>query len=627
MIYYISKQQSIKDPSIEYISVDESLIQLNKLEWLCADTETSGLDRFIHSLLMLQLGDENNQFVIDLTTVDIAKYKELLESKNLILQNAKFDLQFLYIKKIIPRGLIWDTMLAEQVLYNGLDPEVNLAHLTSKYCKIALNKEERINFTRRNYEVTYDAIVYGAKDVENLKVIARKQHFSAKKKGVLKAIELENRFVKVLAYVEYCGIYLNRSRWIEKYSTAKEVLLEKTKALDSWVLNSKYQKYVDKQLDLFTKYDNSGKPIFDKTIINWASSAQVIPLFKDIGIDVTTDDKNSKSGESINAKILERQKHTFDIIKLYLEYQTVKKDFSTYGEKFLDNVHPVTGRIHPSFNQIMITSRLSCSKPNMQNLPADDRTRRCFTAEEGNILIDCDYKAQEDVVFVNNSMEPKMIEFYQNPGNDGHSYVAALCFPDIIGNTPNSEIKKKFPKLRQNSKGAKFSIHYGGTGYTIEKNLGLAKGEGDEIEKAYLTAFPMIHKHLEQSKANAKRNKFIITSRITGRKVWPIEYESMDWKEQQNFHKLACNYPIQTESAELTKEGSVHFFNWILENNYFDIVKIPNMVHDELLVEAPIEKTGEVGDNLKRCLELGAEEYCTVVPLTADVEVANHWVH
>ena len=67
---------------------------------------------------------------------------------------------------------------------------------------------------------------------------------------------------------------------------------------------------------------------------------------------------------------------------------------------------------------------------------------------KNNILIDCDYKAQEDVLFVNNSKETKMIEFYNDNTRerDGHSYVAKLCFPDKLKDILEEEVKAKLIK-------------------------------------------------------------------------------------------------------------------------------------------------------------------------------------
>lgn len=618
MIYYVSTQKLISNTdNIVQIPYKVALTKLFLLDWVSVDTETQGLDRFQHKIIMLQLGNKKEQFIIDTTTIDILLFKELLETKNLILQNAKFDLQFFYVLGIVPKKKIWDTMLAEQVLYNGFNPIANLYYLANKYCNVILDKAERFNFINKNYVVTYNAIIYGAKDIEYLEFIKESQIIKAKEKKILIAIKLENSFVKVLAYTEYCGIHLDKDKWINKYTTAKTLLREKIVKLEKYVINNKLTKYIDNQLNLFSTQR--------RTTINWASSKQVIPLFEDIGININSDD--NKSGKSIAEKVIKRQEDSFEIIPLYLEYQNIKKDFTTYGEKFLQHINPITDRIHSNFNQLQVTSRLSSNNPNMQNLPADNRTRSCFTAKKGNTLIDCDYKTQEDILFVNRSREPKMIEFFQSDFNDGHSYVAKLCFPKELKDIPIEQVKKKAPKLRQESKRAKFAIHYGGTGYTIAKNLNLSEEEGNKIEKAYLTAFPTIHSYLEKVKKQARERKYILISAATGRKFWAREFNNMSYYEQKEFCKLGCNYPIQGQSAELTKLGAIYFFKWVLEKNYFDIVEICNLVHDEILVECPIKMTKEVSNKLKECLEKGAVPYTKIVPLTADIEIGSFWKH
>ena len=99
-------------------------------------------------------------------------------------------------------------------------------------------------------------------------------------------------------------------------------------------------------------------------------------------------------------------------------------------------------KIHANFTQLMNTTRLSSGSDddenvesvNLQNIPADNITRSCFIPEEGDDLIDCDYTAQEDLVFTEMSREPKLIEFYNDKVNkrDGHSMVAKMCFPKNI---------------------------------------------------------------------------------------------------------------------------------------------------------------------------------------------------
>jgi ribonuclease D len=129
------------------------------------------------------LGDDKKQFVIDATTVDIRVYKELLETKLVILQNAKFDLRFLYHYRIVPKR-IYDTFLVERIL-------------------TAIDKTIRGNIHREGLSTR--VIRYAADDVKYLGEIKRKQQEKLKEFGLQKAASLDNEYVKVLAYIEYCG--------------------------------------------------------------------------------------------------------------------------------------------------------------------------------------------------------------------------------------------------------------------------------------------------------------------------------------------------------------------------------------------------------------------------------------
>ncbi len=620
MIYLVTDQLRIFPNEINVITIQRSLELLDELDSLAVDTETTGLDCHINKLLLLQMGNKDIQVVIDLTSVSIEHYRTLLEEKDLLLQNAKFDLKFLYKVNIVPRGVIWDTMLAEQVLFNGYNNPSNLAYLVKKYCKADMSKEIRSSIPKLG--LTYDVISYAANDVYYLHSIKEQQVQLARKKRVEIAIRLENQFVPVLAYAEFCGIYLSANKWRAKYEKASTDLAEKTQALDNYVLDNRLNKYVDKQLDLFSTQLS--------TTINWSSTKQVLPLFKDLGINVYSPD--NKSGEGISESIINKQKKQFPIIELYLEYQTIKKDFTTYGESFLNHINEVTGRIHSDFTQIRITSRLSSSNPNLQNLPRDDRTRHCFVPqEEDNILIVGDYDAQEDKVFVNRSEEENMIKFYEMENADGHSYVAKLCFPEELKGIDMRDVKDMRPDLRFQAKSAKFAIHYSGTGYTISKNLNLSEEAGEEIYNAYLTAFPDIAKYLKIQQAKAKRLGYIKTSSVTGRKVWLPGFKQLkengEYKKIYEFAKLACNYPIQTESAEITKIAGVVFFRWILDNDLFNKVKISNLVHDEIMIEGKKDIADKLSKELKRAMEEAGDHYCKIIKLTATPEITDVWTH
>lgn len=532
MIYYVSGQYKVFDnPRLQYCTVEDSLEYLNKLKYIGVDTETEGFDPYTKRILSLQLGDFNNQYVIDTSTISIQRYKNLLEDKSkvLLMQNAKFDLRFLYHHRIIPEN-IFDTMLAEAVLFTGIkQAKKSLDYLAKKYCKVELDKSIRGNIHREG--LSDRVIIYGADDVKYLETIMDKQMVKIKEYELEKALSLDNLFVKVLAYVEYCGIYLNKDKWLAKMSK-DNIRLEKTREnLNNWVISNNYTKYIDNQLDLFSTER--------KCLINWASQKQVIPLFKDLGIDTkTTDDKTGLPKDSVESKVLSPQKDKFEILPIYLKYKQAEKVVSTYGEGFIKQINKVSGRIHSNFTQIMDTGRLSCGGKNkttgenyinLQNIPSDRETRSCFTAPEGKKLINCDYSGQEAVVFANKTLDKALLDFYDKDLGDMHSYIAKLCFSKELKDIPLEQIKKLRPDLRQKAKAAGFAIQFGGQGKTIAQNLSIPIEEGEAVYKAYFNAFTGVRKYFNQCKRDALKLGYIQFNDISKRKSFIDFYE--DYKK------------------------------------------------------------------------------------------------
>ena len=122
----------------------------------------------------------------------------------------------------------------------------------------------------------------------------------------------------------------------------------------------------------------------------------MVELFKSLGVEVGASD----SDESIGAKVLKPQKDKCSLIPIYLEYKELTKLTSTYGQNFLDQINPKTGRIHTKFQSIGTdTGRISSGGQekdgtqliNLLNIPSDPNTRSCFIAEDGNRWISIDY--------------------------------------------------------------------------------------------------------------------------------------------------------------------------------------------------------------------------------------------
>lgn len=675
MIHFCSEQKRVVGSSVwEEIEVQDIISYFKNHKFISLDTETSGLDPHSCELLSIQFGDFDHQFVIEYSPNILEKLKPLLLRKDVVwvLQNAKFDLQFFYKHDIILEN-IFDTYLAEGVLYCGFD-DVKLPNyvrksldvLVLKYCGVLLNKSIRGTINRVG--LTDKVIEYGANDVKYLIPVMTSQMVKIKEDGLWGAVKLDNKFVKVLAYIEYCGIYLNKEKWLAKMEDDSKKLSDMEFALNKWVFERFGDKYVNKQLDLFSAAKRCS--------LNWSSSKQIIPIFKELGVDTKVRDKKTgKMKDSIEAKHIVKQVHVSPLIQMYIDYKKAQKLVTTYGQNFLDAINPKTGRIHATFWQIMNTGRTSCGSGdnkdddnsiNLQNIPSDKITRGCFTNQfENTILVDCDYSQQEDRMYTQLSKEPALIDFYNDTTRkrDGHSFTAKLCFPKELKDVPEEEVKHERPDLRSKAKGAKFAILFGGVGDTIAKNLGLSKEEGDEVYDAYMKAFPKLKEYFDYIKPIVVKNGYVYFNKVTGRRSYYQifdEYERLSrtidkqWWENYKQHKFhqtedfltyykptckrffnlrgdlerrALNFPCQGSASDMSKLAGVWFFDWILKENLFDKVKISNFVHDEYLLETPKDIADKCAKALKECMEKAGRVFIDVVPVIAEPEITTVWQH
>lgn len=582
MIYYVTGQRELfgwySGAKYKCITVEESFEVLNSLSIVGLDTETTGTEIWTGRLLLLQLGNKENQVVIDCTTIDINQYKDYLESNRLfIIHNAKFDLRWLYKEHIVVRN-VYDTYLGEKILFLGFPPGIvslSLQACCDRYLHVYLDKTVR---GKIHAGVTEEVIVYAANDVVYLEDIMNAQMKIIAQRGQQNALEIENKFVRVLAYIEFCGIKLDPSRWKAKMVKDEDRLRVAEQKLNDWVV--KYVLDKDDPSLIQRNYDShkKGKPTklkesvyvvipapslfseFDtgpQCIINWSSSKQVIRLFKELGFDLLVKDKKTgKMKESVESKYIEMQKDKSDIVPLYLEYSAAFKVVTSFGQNFLDAINPITQRIHPTFNQMMDTGRLSCGSGgkgrggktkdddiaeededkntttqtndksvNIQQLPATEETRAAFVPEEGHLLVDCDYGDQEGHVFTELSNDREWIAFYNDPNErDGHSFVAKMCFPKDLDGIEEKQVKKVRKDLRDLAKKARFCFNYNGQAPTMAANCNIPVDFATEIQDNYFKRFNGIASYFKVQKRDMWDRGYILISKITGLRAYIYDY-------------------------------------------------------------------------------------------------------
>jgi len=657
MIYYVGSKVY---PQFQSATIEDLLEYFKNIDEIGLDTETTGFDPYTSKILCYQFGTEERQYVVNAEEYPLLFVKKLLldTNKTFLIHHAGFDLLFLYHARIILQN-VWDTFLSEAVLHKG-DKKVrkSLDVVAYRYCKVTLDKSLRGLIHSEGLSPT--VIEYAANDVKYLPDIKRHQERLLKKHDLLKSAKLENEFVKALAYISYSGIYLDREEWLKKYQEDYDKLMECRSSLDAWLLNNNYTNYIDTQLSI----EAFGE--VRKCTINWASPLQVSKLFQEIGINVI----NSEGKASVDVKNLQYQKDKFDILPLYIDYKKYEKATSTYGLDVLKCINPITGRIHTTFKQIMDTGRISSGDKsknkysiNLQNIPAEPRTRKCFKAQEGNIFIDADYSGQEQIIFANSTQDPNLIKFYKDKMGDMHSFIASKIYPEL-SKLPLNEIKSKYPEERQKAKSAGFAINYGGNGKTIAENLNIDIEEGNNIYHAYFKAFPQIEYYFKNKAKQAFATGYILINNIFKSKCFIFNYREFldlqkkvnsvgfwaNYRIQKQFEtdyyketllplvkkyfsmqgeitRMSYNYPIQGTGAEVMKLATIFFFKYLYDNRLLFKVLIPNLVHDEILVETPKEFASVLKSVIKDCMERAGDVFCKTIPLEATPIITPFWAH
>ena len=598
----------------------------------------------------------------------------------------------------------------------------SLKAAAERRCKINIDKTVRGKIIDEG--LTEEVIVYAAGDVMWLEDIKEEQDKELDKQDLQKAMAFECEFIKSLAYAKHCGVHLDANKWVEKMERDLSRLKKAEDALNKWVVDWEKNKmsssvspgepieYVDPNLigesdsewllsHGYVRYPAGDKPnprfpgnrmqaykkrepkskytvkdlqgnLFEgfntepRCIVNWSSSKQVIPLFEELGIQVKTFDKKTKrEKKSVEEKLLAPQAKDFSIIPLYLDYQGASKVVSTYGDNWLKAINPKTGRIHVELHSIGTdTARVSSGggvyKLNLQNLPHDEETRACFTAEKGNVWISCDYSGQESAITASVSKDPKMIEILSS-GGDLHSEVAKSCWPDLLGSLTDKEVKEKYKSYRQNAKGVEFGIFYGGDAHTLRANKGFEMKEAERIYNNFMEAFPGIKRYQDYCRRDVMAKGYILMNPVVKHRAhifdYPVLKKTMDKMNDRSFmdyywdmkknspycdtvqevkkfnvrksasERQAINYRIQNRGACCFKLASIKFFNWIVQHNYQNIVKMCAPVHDEWNIECPESMKDEVADVLVKCMIAGGKPFCPNVFLGADVSIGDHWIH
>lgn len=367
---------------------------------------------------------------------------------------------------------------------------------------------------------------------------------------------------------------------------------------------------LDAQIQQLTEtiYELAGEPFN----INSPKQLSAI-LFDKLQLPVI---KRTKTGPSTDQEVLETLAEEHELPAMLLEYRQLTKLKSTYIDALPALVHPETGKVHTHFNQtVTATGRLSSTNPNLQNIPVRTeegrRIRKAFVpSEPGWMLMKADYSQIELRVLAHISGDEVLIDAFRS-GEDIHTRTAA----EVFGLAPDEVT----PERRDAAKAINFGIVYGISSFGLAKGTGLTKADAQQYIDAYFARYPGVKQYIETIKAVGREQGYVTT--LFKRRRYLPDLKSRHFGRRSFAERTAMNTPIQGTAADIIKLAMVAASRRLKEEGLK--ARLLLQVHDELVLELPVEEAPKVAALIRDCMSNVVE---LAVPLVVDIEQGPNWL-
>lgn len=502
-------------------------------------------------------------------TVDCASFlpdgrallKRILETRAVkVFCCAKRALQFLAAMDIHP-PVLFDVTLAAQLLYLPGDPLfADLERLAAHYLGDRPPTSEAACLLR----------------LREAMIPQIRQH------GLVRVAEIEFQCVRAVAHMEYGGIRLDEARW---RALLEETLAARRAAMEA--LQPFLERPMRVQNTLWGEEETIG-PNFD-------SPCFVLALLRRHGIDVRATAK---------ADLYPYRSHP--LVRALSDYRKAAKAISSFLRPYLTLIHPQTGRLHPTYEQLAAYSgRMSCAGPNIQQIPREMAFRACFNAPPGRRLILADYSQIELRVVAQIAKDPRMLAAYR-AGEDLHLLTASH-----LSGKPMALVDKR---ERQAYKAVNLGLIYGMGALGLQQTAQLTYG-------------------VDMPLADAKRFRRRFFETYGGIAEWHARIRDQVQREGRTlsgrrfaFGENAelperSNLPVQGTAADIIKKALGLLIDRICGSD----AKIVAAVHDEIVLECAASDAPQMADVLRAAMEDAATALLPLVPTPVEAVVSESW--
>src|SRR5215510_14083020 len=389
--------------------------QLSTRQAIGLDTETTDLDPYLARLRLIQLATTDGVFIIDFNhfadgemkySGALAPLRQLLSAPRpiKIAHNAKFDAKFIKHNLGVDIVGLFDTLLGSQLISAGdIEERHGLEAIAGRYLNEAVDKSERLS--NWEFELSEAQLQYAARDAAVLIPLREKLIDRIKANGLIQCAQLEFECVMPVVDLELAGFYMDKTRWLEQLGIVEEKRAELANELQEMLGEGAAQASL------------LGPP---RANINLDSQQQVTEAMNRLGIPLPDSTRNWK---------LQPLAAQYPVVGKLLEYRTMQKALTSYGQNMVELINPKTGRLHADFRQIGApTGRFACTNPNIQQVPHATEYRRCFMGyPDQRRLVIADYSQIELRILAEFSGDQVFIDAFRL-GADLHRVTAAQVF-------------------------------------------------------------------------------------------------------------------------------------------------------------------------------------------------------
>ena len=590
---------------LDWDAFDAWLAQIQAAELTAFDTETTGLDPLVATLVGMSFATVTGQAAylplahtyadapaqLPLAEV-LARLKPWLESDahRKLGQNLKYDAHILANHGIRLAGIAEDTLLESYVLESDKSHDMDslasrhLGLKTLTYAEVCGKGAKQIGFGEVDLA---RATEYAAEDAD---ITLRLHH----------ALSAQLAAEPALAAL-YRDVELPTARVLFE--------MERTGVLIDDFLLAQHSEELGRRLHALEldAHALAGQPF------NLGSPKQLGEiLFTKLGLPVL---KKTATGQpSTDEDVLTQLAEDYPLPKLLLEHRSLAKLKNTYTDKLPLMVNPRTGRVHTSFSQaVAVTGRLASTEPNLQNIPIRTpegrRIRAAFIAPAGHRIVSADYSQIELRIMAHLSGDAGLLAAFAH-GEDVHRATAA----EIFGVTPLEVSSDQ----RRTAKVINFGLIYGMSAHGLARNLGIERAAAATYIDRYFARYPGVAAYMERTRTEARTQGYVET--VFGRRLYLPEIRAQQVGRRQAAERAAINAPMQGTAADLIKKAMIAVSAWLKTAGVR--ARLILQVHDELVLEVPDDEVALIRERLPQLMAGVAQ---LSVPLVAEVGVGANW--